>query len=245
MPNRKTDTNNRWAVSLNNIGANYDYPDGNYDRRAEIVADQELYQRGLMYVLANHPRVPDEFRREISRWGLARDEFVDSNHWPPQIYVREARRMIGEYVTTELDCRRLRVCSDPVGQGSYNMDSHNVQRYVTERGFAQNEGNLEIAPGGPYLISYRSRVPRRRECSNLLVCCAASSSHIAFGSIRMEPVFMILGQSAATAAVQALERNQAVQDVDYPRLRDRLLKDGQILELDLERFPPRPEAPVP
>jgi hypothetical protein len=242
MPNRKTDTNNRWAVSSNNIGANYDYPDGDYSKRAEILADHEIYQRGLMYVLANHLRVPEEIRREVGKWGLARDEFVDSSHWPPQIYVREARRMIGEYVTSELDCRRLRVCPDPAGQGSYNMDSHNVQRYVTERGVAQNEGNLEFGPGGPYLISYRSLVPRRRECSNLLVCCAVSSSHIAFGSVRMEPVFMILAQSAATAAVQALEEEQAVQGIDYPRLRERLLKEGQILELDLDRFPPRREG---
>ena len=239
MPNRKTDTNNRWGFSTNQIGINYEYPDGDYATRERIVEGQEHYQRGLMWTLANHPRVPQEIREEVSRWGLAADEFIENNNWPTQIYVREARRMIGEYVMTENDCRRLRKADDPVGLGSYQMDSHNVQRYITEDGCVQNEGNIEVSPGGPYRISYRSLLPKRSECSNLLVCCnGVSSSHIAFGSIRMEPVFMVLGQSAATAAALALDKGTELHDLDYQTLREQLTADGQRLDVDTEQYPP-------
>lgn len=237
MPNRKTDINNRLAVSTNNIGMNYDYPDGDYATRAAIIEDHRRYQQGHMWSMANHPRVPEHIRDEYSKWGLAADEFTDNGNWPPQLYIREARRMIGEYVMTESDCRRLRVAEDPVGLGSYNMDSHNVQRYITEEGLAQNEGNLEYTPNGPYAISYRALTPKRSECTNLLVPCAVSASHIAFGSIRMEPVFMLLAQSASAAADLALDRNGVVQDVDYADLRSRLLNDGQKLDVDLDRWP--------
>lgn len=230
MPNRKTDTNNRWAVSLNLVGGADEYPEAGYERRREIERKHEYWQRGILHSLANHPRVPGHVREEVSRWGYAADEFTDKNHWPYAIYVRVGRRMIGEYVMTEHDCRRIRIAPDPVGMGSYAMDSHNVQRYVTPEGYVQNEGNIEVPPGGAYAISYRSIVPKRGEAENLLVPVAVSSSHIAFGSIRMEPVFMILGQSAATAAVFAIEGNVPVQDVDYAKLRLRLLDDGQILE---------------
>jgi hypothetical protein len=244
MPNRKTDINNRVAVSTNNIGMNYDYPDGDYATREAIVADHRLYQQGHMWTMANDPRVPEEIRREYRRWGLAADEYPEHGHWTPQLYIREARRMLGEYVVTEHDCRRLRVANDSVGLGSYAMDSHNVQRYITPAGAVQNEGNLEFSPKGPYAISYRALTPRRSECTNLLVCGnGVSASHIAFGSIRMEPVFMVLGQSAATAAGLALERNGTVQDVPYPELRERLLKDGQKVDVDLGRWPPA-EGPV-
>ena len=239
MPNRKTDTNNRWGFSTNMIGVNYEYPDGDYSTRESIIDKQEQYQRGLMWTLANHPRIPEEIRNEVGQWGLAADEFTENNNWPTQIYVREARRMIGEYVTTEHDCRRMSIVEDPVGLGSYNMDSHNVQRYITEKGCVQNEGNIEASPGGPYAISYRSLLPKRKECSNLLVCTnGVSSSHIAFGSIRMEPVFMMLGQSAATAAVQALEKRINLHDLDYQDLRAQLMRDGQKLDLDTEKYPP-------
>lgn len=241
MPNRKTDTNNRWAVSTNLIGANYAYPDGDYGTRAAILAEHESYQRGLMWTLAYHPRTPQWVRDTVSPFGLAKDEFTDNANWPTQIYVREARRMIGAYVHTEDDCRRLRVAEDSVGLGSYNMDSHSVQRHVTAEGFAQNEGNLEYSPGGPYVISYRSLTPKRQECANLLACCnAVSSSHIAFGSIRMEPVFMILGQSAASAAHLALQGDRAVQDVPYRELRPFLIEGGQRLDVDLAAYPPFP-----
>jgi hypothetical protein len=168
-------------------------------------------------------------RDQVSPWGLAKDEFTDTGHWPHQIYVREARRMVSAYVITELDCRRRRPTPDPVGMGSYNMDSHNCMRYVTPDGSVQNEGDIQVSPGGPYQISYRAIVPKPTECANLLVPVCLSSSHIAYGSIRMEPVFLILGQSAATAAVLALEDGVDVQKVDYPKLRARLVKDRQVL----------------
>lgn len=230
MPNRKTDTNNRWAVSMNLIGGSNEYPEATYERRREVEKQHEHWQRGLMWTLANHPRVPDHVRREVSKWGYARDEFTDNDNWPYMIYIRVGRRMVGDYVMTEHDCRLRRIAPDSVGMGSYTMDSHNVQRYVTPEGYVQNEGNIEVPPSGPYAISYRSIIPRRGEVENLLVPWAVSASHIAFGSIRMEPVFMILGQSAATAAAIAIEDEVSVQDVDYAKLRERLLEDGQILE---------------
>ena len=230
MPNGKTDTNNNHAFSTDNIGMNYDYPEASYDDRAKIVADHVRYQQGLMWTLANHPRVPQQVRDHMQQWGLAADEFTDNGNWPTEIYVREARRLVGDYVMTQADCRRERVAEDSVGMGSYNMDSHNVQRYIDESGHVQNEGDVQESTRGAYAISYRSLVPKRGEASNLLVPAAVSSSHIAYGSIRMEPVFMILGQSAATAAAQAIDANVAVQDVDYAKLRERLLADKQVLE---------------
>ncbi len=229
MPNRKTDTNNRWAVSMNLIGGSDEYPEASYERRREIEKQHEHWQRGLMWTLANHPRVPDHVRNEVSKWGYAKDEFADNDHWPHMIYIRVGRRMISDYVMTEHDCRLTRKAPDSVGKGSYTMDSHNVQRYVTPQGYVQNEGNIEVNPPGPYAISYRSIVPKRGEVENLLVPWAVSSSHIAFGSIRMEPVFMILGQSSATAAAIAIDDGVSVQEVDYAKLRERLLKDGQVL----------------
>jgi len=231
MPNRKTDTNNNYAISTDNIGMNYEYPDGDYAVRARIIQDHKIYQQGLLWTLANHPRVPEKVRQEFARWGLAKDEFVDNRHWPHQLYIREARRMVGDYVMSELDCRRKRVANDSVGLGSYNMDSHNCQRYIAPEGYVRNEGDVQVSPGGPYLISYRSIVPAQGEATNLLVPVCISASHIAYGSIRMEPVFMVLGQSAATAAVNAIENGVAIQNVDYGCLRKRLLADGQVLDL--------------
>ncbi|MCP4645080.1 MAG: FAD-dependent oxidoreductase [bacterium] len=229
IPNRKTDTNNHGPFSTDNIGMNYDYPDGSYERRREIMREHETYQKGLMYFLANDPRVPDDVRNRMSRWGLPRDEFVDNGHWPHQLYIREARRMVGEYVMNGNDVLRKREVPEPIGMGSYVMDSHNVQRYVKPDGFVQNEGDIGVHPKGSYRIAYGSLVPKKDECANLLVPICLSSSHIAFGSIRMEPVFMILGQSAATAAVHSLDETCAVQDVDYDKLRERLVADGQRL----------------
>jgi len=237
MPNRKTDTNNRTGFSTDFIGQNYDYPEADYETREQIIKAHENYQRGLMWTLANHPRVPEHIRNEVSKWGLAKDEFVDNNNWPHELYIREARRMIGDYVVTEHDCKRQRLVEDPVGLGSYNMDSHNCQRYVTKEGFARNEGNIEVSPRGAYMISYGALVPKKDEIANLFVPVCLSASHIAYGSIRMEPVFMILGQSAATAAAIAVEDEVAVQDVDYAKLREQLLKDGQILDLPPEDLP--------
>jgi hypothetical protein len=230
IPNRKTDVNNHGPMSTDNIGFNYDYPEASYERRREILEEHRRYQQGWLYFIANDPRVPAEVRTRMRKWGLARDEFKDNGHWPHQIYVREARRMVGKYVMTENDLLKRRPTPDSVGMGSYTIDSHNVQRYITPEGYVQNEGDIGVATKGPYEIAYGALVPVREECRNLLVPVCVSSSHIAFGSIRMEPVFMILGQSAATAAAIAIDSNIAVQDVPYPRLRERLLKDGQILE---------------
>lgn len=239
MPNRKTDTNNRTPFSTDNIGKNYTYPEASYAERRRIEEEHEAYQKGVMWTLANHSRIPETIRTQISEWGLARDEFIGNGNWPHQLYIREARRMVGAYVMTEHDCRRTTDTPDPVGLGSYNMDSHNCQRYVTSDGEVRNEGNIEISPGGPYEISYGSLVPKREEVTNLLVPVCLSASHISYGSIRMEPVFMILGQSAATAASMAIDEGAAVQDVDYSALRQRLLADGQQLDTDAAPTPPQ------
>ncbi|MGH9338818.1 MAG: FAD-dependent oxidoreductase [Acidobacteriota bacterium] len=230
IPNAKTDTNNHGPFSTDNIGMNYDYPEASYERRREIIREHELYQKGLMYFIANDPRVPEEVRVPMSRWGLAEDEFVDNDNWPHQIYVREARRMIGEYVMSEHDILIRRSTPGSVGMGSYTMDSHNVQRYITPDGNVQNEGDVGVRVRTPYQIAYQSLTPKKIQCANLLVPVCVSCSHIAYGSIRMEPVFMILGQSAATAAVMAIDRKESVQDVPYADLRRRLLSDGQVLE---------------
>jgi len=230
MPNRKTDTNNNFAISTDNIGMNYDYPEGDYATRQRIIREHEIYQKGLMWTLANHPRVPPQIREEFQRLGLARDEFVETDNWPPQLYVREARRMISDYVMTEQNCLGDRTAPEPVGLAAYTMDSHNTQRYVDAAGHARNEGDVQVGGFPPYPIAYRSIVPRPDQCVNLLVPVCLSASHIAYGSIRMEPVFMVLAQSAATAAAHALEESCAVQSIDYSRLRARLLTDGQRLE---------------
>lgn len=230
LPNNKTDTNNHGAVSTDYIGMNYDYPEGDYATREKIIRQHEVYTRGYLWTLQNHPRVPEALRRWYREWGFPKDEFTENGHFPTQIYVREARRMAGEAVMTEHHVTGRRVASDSIGMGAYGMDSHNVQRYVTPGGYVRNEGNVQVGGFAPYPISYRAIVPKRAEASNLFVPVCLSASHIAYGSIRMEPVFMILGQSAATAAVMAIEDNRAVQDVDYAKLRRRLLADRQILE---------------
>lgn len=231
MPNHKTDTNNHGPFSTDFIGENYEYPEGTYQQRKRIIENHEVYQKGLMYFMANDPRVPDDVRQAMSKWGLARDEFTDNENWPHQIYVREARRMIGSYVMTEHDCMDTVDTPQSVGMGSYTLDSHNVQRYVKPDGSVQNEGDIGVAAPQPYEIAYGSLIPKANECENLLVPVCVSSSHIAFGSIRMEPVFMILGQSAATAACLSLDRGIPVQELPYDALRERLLADGQVLEL--------------
>jgi hypothetical protein len=230
IPNRKTDCNNHGPMSTDNIGYNYDYPEAAYARRREILKEHETYQKGWLYFIANDPRVPKDVQEPMRRWGLPKDEFPDNGGWPHQIYVREARRMIGNYVMTENDLLKKRRTPDPVGMGSYGIDSHNVQRYITPEGYVQNEGDIGVPTKGPYEIAFGALAPKPGQADNLLVPVCVSSSHIAFGSIRMEPVFMILGQSAATVASLAIESGQAVQDVPYPKLRERMLQDHQILE---------------
>jgi hypothetical protein len=230
MPNRKTDSNNNFAFSTDDIGMNYAYPEGDYATREKIWQEHVDYQKGLMWTLANHPRVPEKVRQHFTTWALARDEFVDNDNWPYQLYVREARRMIGAYVMIEQNCRGRRVAEDSIGLAAYTMDSHNIQRYVTREGHVLNEGDVQVGGFPPYPISYGALVPRTAECANLLVPVCLSASHISYGSIRMEPVFMVLGQSAATAAVLAIEAEVPVQKVAYPKLRERLLQDKQVLD---------------
>ncbi len=232
IPNHKTDTNNHGPFSTDNIGFNYDYPEATYERRREIIREHEVYQQGLMYFLANDPRVPEDVRTKFSQWGLAGDEFQDNSNWPHQLYIREARRMVGQYVMTENELLKHRPTPQSIGMGSYTMDSHNVQRYITPEGYVQNEGDIGVRTNGPYEIAFGSVLPKKDQCSNLVVPVCVSSSHIAFGSIRMEPVFMILGQSAATAACMALDEGIAVQDVDYEKLRQRLEAEGQVLQYE-------------
>ncbi len=236
IPNAKTDVNNHGPMSTDNIGFNYDYPEASYKRRRQIIKEHETYQKGWFYFIANDPRVPNDVQTEMRRWGLAKDEFQGNGNWPHQLYIREARRMIGAFVMTENELLKRRATPDPVGMGSYGMDSHNVQRYITPDGGVQNEGDIGVSTEGPYQIAYGALVPKRGQCDNLLVPVCVSSSHIAFGSIRMEPVFMILGQSAATAAGIAIDGGIGVQAVPYQQLRERLAKDGQVLEY------PRPDA---
>lgn len=235
LPNGKTDTNNSGSFSTDNIGFNYDYPEASYARRAEIIEEHRRYQQGFYWFLANDPRVPEDDRAWMREWGLAKDEFAGSGHWPPQIYVREARRMLGEFVVTENHVRRLQPTLRSIGMGSYNMDSHHVQRYVDADGFVRNEGDVQVSPGGPYPIDLGAILPRRAECQNLLVTCAVSASHIAYGSIRMEPVFMVLGHSAADVAALAIEGKQAVQDVPFALLAAQLLAEGQVLAFESHR----------
>jgi hypothetical protein len=237
MPNRKTDCNNNFAFSTDDIGTNYEFPDGDYATRDKIVREHVEYQQGLMWTLANHSRVPAKVREHFTTWGLSKDEFTDNDNWPHELYVREARRLIGEYVMTEANCRGSRVAEDSVGLAAYTMDSHNVQRYVTAEGFVRNEGDVQVGGFPPYPIAYRALVPKSAECTNLLVPVCLSASHIAYGSIRMEPVFFVLGQSAATAAVMAIDDGIDVQKVRYPKLRERLLADKQILDWTAKRPP--------
>ena len=229
MPNRKTDTNNRTGFSTDFIGQNYAYPEASYAEREQIREAHRSYQQGLMWTLANNPRIPDQIRNEVARWGTCKDEFARPDGWQEQLYIREARRMDGVMTMTQYHCEGLEVVEDPVGMGAYGMDSHHIQRYINAQGFVKNEGNVEAPVRAPYPISYRSLLPRLEECTNLLVPVCLSATHIAFGSIRMEPVFMVLGQSAATAACLALAGRVGVHELDYGKLRGRLLADKQVL----------------
>lgn len=229
IPNHKTDTNNHGPFSTDNIGMNYAYPEGSYAIRQQILEEHKTYQQGLMYFIAADPRIPRDVQNEFNTWGLAKDEFLDNNNWPHQLYIREARRMLGKLVMTENEILGSNPVYDSIGMGSYTLDSHNVQRYVTAEGYVQNEGDFGVHVPEPYRISYQSIIPKEKECENLLVPVCLSSSHVAYGSIRMEPVFMILGESAATAAVNAIDNRISVQKVNYTELKIQLEKQGQRL----------------
>lgn len=233
MPNGKTDINNRGGFSTDMIGTSHRYPEATYPERTAIIAEHERYTKGLLYFVGHDPRVPDELRREIADWGYPNDEYTDTGHWSPQLYVREARRMVGDYVMTQANCEAKAVVTDGVGMAAYTMDSHNCQRIVVEKAgqkMVKNEGNVEVGGFPPYPISYRALTPKAGECTNLLVPVCLSASHIAYGSIRMEPVFMVLGQATAVAASMAIDARTSVQGVNVAglqkKLRDDPLLDG-------------------
>ena len=210
-PNGKTDARNYGSFSTNYIGKNYEYPDGSYERRRQIVDEHFRYQIGFFYFLSNDPRVPYEVRREMSQWGLPRDEFIENNHWPLQLNIREARRMVSDFVLTENEVSGRRMSVNPVGMSSYSMESQNVQRIIASdkagNSYVQNEGDFKITLKEPFGLPYESMVPRKNECLNLLVPVCLSASHVTIGSISREPIIMILGQSAATASVLSIDLN--------------------------------------
>ncbi len=229
MPNRKTDTNNNFAISTDFIGQNWDYADADYATRAKIWQAHEDWQKGLMWTYAHHPRVPEKMRLAFQKFGLAKDEFKDNGNWPRQLYVREARRMTGDFVATQRDLQTDRLKPDAIGMGSYNSDSHNVQRFVNGQGFVENEGDVQV-PVQPYQIPFRVLLPRRAEVANLLVPVCFSASHIAYSSLRMEPQYMILGHAAGIAAAEAAKSGRSVHETDVPRLQATLLREGAVFE---------------
>jgi hypothetical protein len=230
LPKGKTDTNNNGAFSTDYIGGSWDYPEANYERRERIWQEHYNYVAGFLYFLANDLQVPDVLRREVSQWGLAKDEFVENHNWPHQLYVREARRMVGEYVMTQKDIQTELAKADTIGMGSYNSDSHNVQRIPSPDGAVENEGDMQV-PVTPYQIPYRVVLPKRQQVINLLVPVCFSASHVAYSTLRMEPQYMIIGQAAGVAAKLAVERGVSVQDVDVPALQARLKAQKAVLAL--------------
>ncbi|HYF66651.1 MAG TPA: FAD-dependent oxidoreductase [Ohtaekwangia sp.] len=234
MPNQKTDINNRNGFSTDMIGMNYDYPEASYAKRKEIIRAHEEYTKGLLYFYGHDPRVPKELRQEMLKWGYPKDEYTDNGNWSPQLYVREARRMVGQYVMTQANCEGKVVVQDAVGMAAYTMDSHNCQRLVVN-GQVKNEGNVEVGGFGPYPISFGALVPKASECTNLFVPVCLSATHIAYGSIRMEPVFMVLAQSSATAAVMAIDAKSDIQKADIASLQKKLqenpLADGSAFDI--------------
>jgi hypothetical protein len=248
MPNRKSDSNNKDPVGFNLVAGNYDYPDGDYATRERIIRDHINWQQGLAWFVAHDPRVPEKFRAPMSEWGLAKDEFTDTGHWPHQLYVREARRMRGALVLTQRHCDGTTRAADSIAMGSYAMDSHNVRRYADENGHVRTEGTIGLPVREPYPIGYRAITPQKEHATNLLVPVCLSATHVAYGSIRMEPVFMMIGHSAGAAAAQAIAAKLAVQDIDLTALRAQLLREGQVLELAAAQAanpPPSSSARVP
>lgn len=221
MPNQKTDINNKGGFSSDMIGMNWDYPEADYFRRKQIAKEHEMYQRGLLYFLATDPAVPQHVQEQMRAYRWPKDEFVDNNHFPHQLYIREARRLIGDFVMTEHHCMSRESVTDGIAKGSYQMDSHNCDRHVIN-GMVVNEGDVQVKVPQPYDISYRALLPRRTECTNLIVPVCLSASHIAYGTIRMEPVFMMMGEAAALAASWAIDRNLPVQDLSGEELKKQL-----------------------
>ena len=229
IPNQKADINNNGPFSTDYIGKSWDYPNASYQRRAAIWRDHEEYTKGYMWFLAHDPRVQPSLQKEVNTWGLAKDEFTGNGNFPNQLYIREARRMIGEYVMTQRDIQTALTKPDPIGMGSYNSDSHNVERIVNREGFVRNEGDMQVGVE-PYQIPYRVMLPKKQEAENLLVPVCFSASHVAYSTLRMEPQYMIIGQAAGVAAAMAVHANRAVQDIDTAALTKTLVDQGAILE---------------
>ena len=245
----KVDGNNMHAVGSDLPGANRDCPEATCEKRREIEKAHETYIRGFLWTMSNSPRVPEAIRTRTATYGLPKDEFTDNGGWPWMFYIREARRMAGDYVMTQHNCEGKRSAPDPVAPGSFGMDSHVVQQFVTERGFALSDGVIWRVPPKPYGISYRSIIPRKGECENLFSPICFSASHVAHGSMRMEPVFMALSQRAAIAAGMAIQGKTTVQEVDYAALREKLEAAKQVVRPEAFKASPKakqkPEAPKP
>jgi hypothetical protein len=237
IPNHKADFNNNGPFSTDYIGKSWEYPNASYAKRKQIWQDHVDYTKGFFYFLAHDPRVPKALQEETNRWGLAKDEFVDNQNWPNQLYIREARRMVSDFVMTQKDLQTELTKPDPIGMGSYNSDSHNVQRIVNAEGNVENEGDMQV-PVKPYQVPYRVMVPKRSQTTNLLVPVCFSASHVAYSSVRMEPQYMILGQAAGVAAAMAVHDKKPVQDIDTGRLTHQLVEQGAVIEY-------RPALPTP
>ncbi|KAA9036562.1 FAD-dependent oxidoreductase [Ginsengibacter hankyongi] len=229
LPNRKTDSNNDGGVSMDYIGMNYDYPEASYLERKKMDEAHLYWTKGLIWTVQHDPGIPADVQKKYASWGLAKDEFKENEHMPYKLYVREARRMVSDFVMSESYLKGDKTVPESIAMGNYNMDSHNVQRHVTAEGDVQNEGDVQIAVEQPYPISYKAIIPNVKECTNLLVPVCLSASHIAYGSIRMEPVFMMLGQSSGIAASIAVKNRKDVEDINYTELEKKLLSSGQIL----------------
>ncbi|HKD10386.1 MAG TPA: FAD-dependent oxidoreductase, partial [Bryobacteraceae bacterium] len=227
--NGTTDINNNGAFSTDFIGGSWSYPNASYAERDAIWHRHKDYTAGLFYFLAHDPSVPREVRDEMNRWGLCPREFTDSDHWPRQLYIREDRRLVGEFVMTQKDLQTDLTKPDPIGMGSYNSDSHNVERIVDANGFVRNEGDMQVAVK-PYQIPYRILLPKAAQATNLLVPVAFSASHVAYSSVRMEPQYMILGQAAGVAAKMAIEGKRPVQEIDTGALTEKLRAQGSVME---------------
>ena len=242
LPNRKADINNQGPISTDYIGGSWDYPEADYAARRRIWAEHVEYVKGFLYFLANDPSVPKTLQEEMSQWGLAKDEFVGNDNWPPQLYIREARRMIGEYVMRQADLQTEGAKPDSIGMGSYNSDSHHVQRIPSPDGYVTNEGDMQV-PVKPYEISYRAIIPKAAEATNLFVPVCFSSSHVAYSSMRMEPVYMIMGHSAGVAASWCVKNDKPVQQAPYDWLEKKLREQKQVLSMD-DALPPEPKRPL-
>lgn len=229
IPNKKADINNQGAFSTDYIGKSWDYPDGSYATKKKIWDDHVNYVKGFFYFLAHDSRIPASLQKEINSWGLAKDEYLDTEHWPHQLYIREARRMVSDYVASQKDVQTDLMKPDVIGMGSYNSDSHNIQRLATPDGFVENEGDMQVAVK-PYQIAYRTMVPKRAQATNLLVPVCFSASHVAYSSLRMEPQYMIFGHAAGVAASLALKSNKPVQDISVADLQSKLKSQGAVFE---------------